>query len=82
LIYGCFYRISFILKVQFINIKNIGPKISILIMNKFGIIIMILEIFKIYLFIFLMKKRERKMDETLTGRPNSALGLAPPRIQT
>jgi hypothetical protein len=47
-----FSRISFLMKIQLNNIIIIGPKINILVINNFGIIIMIFRIFKTYLFIF------------------------------
>jgi hypothetical protein len=73
-----FSGISFILKIQ-LN-RNIGPKINILVINNFGIIFMILELLKIYLFIFLNKKN-KKMDETLADRsiwPISGPAATPP----
>jgi hypothetical protein len=47
-----FSRISFLMKIQLNNIIIIGPKINILVINNFGIIIIIFRTFKIYLFIF------------------------------
>jgi hypothetical protein len=40
------------MKIQLNNIIIISPKIIILVINNFGVIIMIFRIFKIYLFIF------------------------------
>jgi hypothetical protein len=38
-----FSRVSFLMKIQLINIIIIGPKINILVINNSGIIIMIFE---------------------------------------
>jgi hypothetical protein len=43
-----FSRISFLMKILLNNIIIIGPKINILVINNFGIIIMIFGLFKIY----------------------------------
>jgi hypothetical protein len=53
------------MKIQLNNIIIIGPKINILVINNFGIIIMIFRIFKMYLFFEIEKKKIQKL-ETLT----------------
>jgi hypothetical protein len=49
--FRCFSRISFLMKIQLNNIIIIGSQINILVINNFGIIVMIFELF-IFIYIF------------------------------
>jgi hypothetical protein len=48
------------MKIQLIYIEIMVQKINILVINNFGIIIMIFKLFKIYFFIFLNRKEKEK----------------------
>jgi hypothetical protein len=57
--FECFSRISFLMKIQLNNIVIICTQINILVINNFGIIVMIFELF-IFIYIFNYKRKKSK----------------------
>jgi hypothetical protein len=69
--FGCFSRISFLIKIQLYNIIIIGSQINILVINNFGIIVMIFELF-IFIYIFIRKEKNQKPNPNPAAGPTKA----------
>jgi hypothetical protein len=58
------------MKIQLIYIEIMVQKINILVINNFGIIIMIFKLFKIYFFIFLNRKKKKRKEKKTNPNPS------------